>query len=318
MNQLIIKNLSDLVDLYKKDPKFKFKVNAINKALVYIKEYKYPIQSGQYAKENLSHIGDGIARRIDEILQTGTLSELPQLSNDKILQAMNNLTSITGMGEARAKSLIKLGIFNINDFKKALVEGKVKSTHHIDVGLKYYDDFKQRIPREEIEQMENILLEEVKKVNPDMIFHICGSYRRGRKSCGDIDVLITLKDYDGKVKYLPKYVDRLSKIGFLKDHLTTKGEKKYMGVCMLPDSNLGRRIDIRFVEYEEYYAALIYFTGSKNFNIDLRNKAIELGYSLNEYGLTDKKTKKLICLHSEEEIFKLLKIAYVKPLDRDN
>ena len=46
---------------------------------------------------------------------------------------------------------------------------------------------------------------------------------------------------------------------------------------MLPRSNLGRRIDIRFVEYEEYYAALIYFTGSKNFNIDLRNKAIELG-----------------------------------------
>lgn len=315
MNSDIILNLENLASFYKKDSKLKFKYNAINKALVHIKQYPYKITSGKYAKDNISNIGTGIANRIDEIIKTGTLSELPKLSNDKSLDALTELTSITGMGETRAKSLIKNGITSIDLYRKALKDNKIKSTHHIDIGLKYYEDLKLRIPRDEIEMMEKILKTELYQINPNMIFNICGSYRRGRKTCGDIDVLITLKDHTDNIKYLPKYVDRLTQIGFLIDHLTTKGEKKYMGVCRI--DQIARRIDIRFVEYDAYYAALIYFTGSKNFNIQIRNKAIELGYSLNEYGLTEKKNNKLICLHSESEIFDLLKLEYVKPTDRD-
>ena len=76
---------------------------------------------------------------------------------------------------------------------------------------------------------------------------------------------------------------------------------------------------MRFVEYPAYYAALIYFTGSKNFNIEIRNKALEKGYSLSEYGFckVDDPNKKPITHHSEEEIFDFLGIQYVTPKDRD-
>lgn len=90
-----------------------------------------------------------------------------------------------------------------------------------------------------------------------------------------------------------------------------------MGVCRLNDKFPARRIDIRFVDYSQYYAALIYFTGSKNFNIQIRNKAIEKGYSLNEYGLIDKKTEKKIVLNSEKDIFEFLNIKYLKPCERN-
>ncbi len=315
MNFNLIQKLSNLADLYKLDSKLKFKLAAINKALVYINVYPLPIISGTYAKQHLPSIGDGIAKRIDEIITTGTLSELTQLSNNNIFDAIADLTRITGLGEIRAKKLIKQDINTVNEYKKAIEEGRVKSTHHIDIGLKYFDDLQQRIPRQEIEQMEIILRKELTKLSSHLIFNICGSYRRDKITCGDIDILITNRDTHDDIHYLPKYVNNLTKIGFIVDHLTYKGEKKYMGVCKL--YNLGRRIDLRFVEYAAYYAALIYFTGSKNFNIQIRNKAIDLGYSLNEYGLTQKKTKKLICLHSEEEIFNLLKLDYVKPSDRD-
>jgi len=314
-NQLIIQNLTDLLQHYKNDSKLKFKYAAINKALAYIKLYQYPIKSGNYAKEHLPNIGDGIAKRIDEIIKTGTLSELPLHNNNVIAIAINDLTRITGLGETRARKLANMGIMSVEQYKQAIANGKVKSTHHIDVGLKYFDDLEQRIPRHEIEKMEVILRSELHKLNPNLIFNICGSYRRGRETCGDIDVLITNQDINDKTQYLPQYVQRLNSRGFLVDHLTVNGQKKYMGVCKI--AKLGRRIDIRFVDYEAYYAALIYFTGSKNFNIDIRNKAIEMEYSLNEYGLTDKNTGEVICLHSEKEIFELLCIDYVAPLERD-
>lgn len=313
INQKIVDELTKLAELYKQDSSLKFKYSAINKAIVYIKQYPYEIKSGEYAKENISNIGKGIAERIDEIISTGTLSELSKLSKQQgqpIDNPVEILKSITGVGDTRAQKLVKMGITTISEYKKAIKEGRVKSTHHIDIGLKYYDNLKERIPREEIDNLKKVIDVELKNIDSDMIYDICGSYRRGKKTCGDIDVLIT--NPKNNVSYLGVLVNRLTKKGFLIDHLTSHGDKKYMGIC-----KGNRRIDIRYVEYTAYYAALIYFTGSKNFNIQIRNKAIELGYSLNEYGLKDKKSNKLIILHSEKEIFELLGIEYVRPEERD-
>lgn len=312
MNNTIINNLEQLANLYKKDPKLKFKVSAINKALSYIKNYPYSITSGQYAREHLPSIGDGISKRIDEIIETGSLKELSNISLDKSLQALECLTSITGLGEARAKELIKEGITNVEEYRKAIKEGRIKSTHHIDIGLKYYDDFNKRIPRNEIEKMEVLLRNKLYELDDDMVYNICGSYRRNAKDCGDIDILITNRKKDNN--YLARYVKILTDNGFLIDHLTMNGKKKYMGVCKI--DKIARRIDIRYIDYEAYYTALIYFTGSKEFNIRVRNIAIEKGYSLSEYGLKDKKSNKLVSMYSEEEVFELLGIEYIEPENR--
>lgn len=326
-NDLIIKKLSELSQIYSFDKSKKFKKNAIDNALNEIKLHKNKINSGKYAQKNIKKIGEGISKRIDEILTTGELSEIKEYDsiltpdntnsnnnssiNNKI-RCINELKRITGMGETRAKSLYDLGIRSIGQYKNEIEKGNIKSTHHIDVGIKYLNDFEIRIPREEIKKMEIILKDCLSQLNSNNIFNICGSYRRGSETCGDIDILISNKS---NKSYLTEYVKLLKDRKFLIDDLTNKGEKKYMGVCKI--DKIARRIDIRFINYESYYSALLYFTGSKNFNLYVRNEALKRNYSLSEYGMKNKINGKLILVDSEEDIFSLLGLEYVKPTDRN-
>ncbi|NDB83487.1 MAG: hypothetical protein EB127_12285 [Alphaproteobacteria bacterium] len=87
-----------------------------------------------------------------------------------------------------------------------------------------------------------------------------------------------------------------------------------MGFCMIKQqgkkTNTARRIDIRFIPYNSYGAAILYFTGSKNFNTQMRSWALGRGYSLNEYGLKNTKDNTLIACKTEEEVFKILEYPY--------
>ena len=257
--------------------------------------------------------GKGIITRIEKILENGSL---PQSKPDEISAIMELLCSITGVGPTRAKKWLESGIKTINDVKDAIKAGKIKSTHHIDIGLKYYNDFLMRIPRKEIQMMEKILRRTLRYMNPKCILTICGSYRRGCKDSGDIDIIIThpnISENIQKEKFLSTFVKALKAINFIIDDLTKLGEKKYMGVCKT--GKISRRIDIRCFNYPEYYAAMLYFTGSKNFNLQMRNIAILKGYSLNEYGL--KKNGKIIMIKSEKECFDLLDMEYSDPEERN-
>jgi DNA polymerase beta len=318
MNHQIISILERLHKQYQSDSSLRFKTRALRNALSEIKKHNYEITSSEYAVKKIKSIGNGIASRIDEILKTGTLSEL-KIDNTNI-SIMDELLTITGIGPTRANQLVKDGITGINDLKKQVSDGKIKITHHIQIGLDYYVDLTKRIPRNEITLMKKVLQKEIKYVDSKLLFEICGSYRRGVPDSGDIDVLISHSkhlDNISKQKYLQKLVKRLKETGFILDSLTSDGAKKYMGVCRIDSSPYGRRIDIRCVDFSAYYAALLYFTGSKNFNILVRNRALELGYSLNEYSLTKKEDNKKIILNSEKELFEILDIDYIKPTERN-
>ena len=141
-----------------------------------------------------------------------------------------------------------------------------------------------------------------------------------KNDSGDIDVLLTCPGLTTEIKefsFLSKLVKLLKKDNFIIDDLTKSGEKKYMGVCKLKSNLPARRIDIRCVNYDEYYSSLLYFTGSKNFNVLMRQNAIDMNYSLNEYGLKNKKNGELMKLNSEEELFKILNVPYMNPEDRN-
>ena len=92
-------------------------------------------------------------------------------------------------------------------------------------------------------------------------------------------------------------------------------ETKFMGFAQLPNKNV-RRIDIRFMPYESYYCALLYFTGSGNFNRKMRNVAIQMNYKLNEYGLykinKGGKYERLL-VESEKDVFDYLNMEYLPP-----
>lgn len=302
----------------------KFKGFALQKAAKTIEEANIHITSGNIAKEKLG-ISDKIAGRIDEIIQHGTLLELQDSQENietPVLSAYDELCGITGIGPKRAKTLVEQGFDSISKLRQGVIDGKVKLTHHIQLGLKWYEDLNERIPREEVAKLEVVLKNVLKKIDPKLILMVTGSYRRGRQTCGDIDCLITLpfvmSDKLEEYGHLKAFVEKLHEIGFLVGDLTTRGDKKYMGICQLePGKSKGRRIDIRCVGYDNYFAAMIYFTGSKNFNIDIRRKALEKGFSLNEYGFTNKETGEKVLVHSEEELFQIIGMDFVLPSDRD-
>ena len=230
-----------------------------------------------------------------------------------------NLQKITGIGPSKAKELINKNItFDdlINNNNNVLDN----LTHHQKLGVKYYYDVLKPIPHEIIQEVEKYLNKF------DFKFNICGSYRRKKKTSGDIDVLIEKEN-----KSLKEIIHILTKKKFLVDHLTEDGSTKYMGFCKIKNSH-HMRIDIRLIPKESYPFALLYFTGSKKTNTMMRNQAIKLGFKLNEYSLVktnvplhsdnnfDKskmtRTDIPVYFDSEEMIFECLNLNYIKPEDR--
>ena len=305
--------------------KNQFRLTQFKKAFTSLQSYPGEIISGQQARE-LPGIGKGIADRIDVILATHTLPELTiHQVMDPMTTLINELTSVTGIGETNARRFIEEGVTSLEDLRLKVASGQIKITHHMQVGLRFQQDFEQKIPYQEVFELGQILKMQVSSLDPQIIVEICGSHRRQRPLSGDIDVLMThpliVTDEDlitAPIRYLKEIVKVLKKTGFLVDDLTTQGDTKYMGVCRHPKCPIGHRIDIRFVTYESYFPALVYFTGSMTLNKMMRTIAIEKGYTLNEYGLYrhlgDKEER--IIVKSEQEIFDLLGLVYLEPPER--
>jgi len=321
--ELIISKLECLKELYKQKEDKKWNLKAISGAIDSLKKYSGEIISGKQLEKEIKGIGEKISKRIDEILETGDLKEINENIDMNIVKKteyINNILEITGVGLVRAKKWVEMGLKDVEDVKKAIEDKRITSTHHIDIGIKYFYDIKERINRDEIDRMKIILINSIKKVDKKLIFEICGSYRRGCKDSGDIDILISHPDFIENIqenKFLDKIVKELTKENFIVDKLTDKGNSKFMGMCKIESSKFSRRIDVRVVDYKSYYTSLLYFTGNKNFNVYLRNIAIEKNYSLNEYGLTDIRDNSITFINSEKEIFDILKVPYKSPEERD-
>lgn len=312
LNGILLNELTRLLKHYDTN-KDTFRARALRPVVKALEEYPEKIISADQAKKNIKGIGKGIEARIDEILKTGRLKELEGIVNDD--EALNVIMSVTGIGPVKAKKLVKQGIKTIDQLRRAFDNKEVDLTHHTQVGLKWHEDIQQRIPRNEVALFETRIKQECAKIDPNILMEICGSYRRGCDTCGDIDVLISIQHPQSKTAYLKKLVMGLKKVGVLVDDLTDKGDKKYMGVGKI--DKLGRRIDIRYMEYENFFAGLVYFTGSKNFNIQIRQRALEMGYSLNEYSFTRVCDDTHVIVHSEKELFDILEMEYVQPNDRN-
>ena len=322
MNLLIIKNLTKLYKQYRlsNDPKIsQFKSNVINKLIKIVKEYNKEIKNGNELK-GIKGVGEGSIRRINEIIKTSTLLELKDDNNSDII---SNLSNVYGIGKVKAKSLVVDNrIRSITDLRDKIESGNVSVTRNVILGLKYFEDINKKIMRKEMDAFQKYIGECIRNnsIFHGVVFSICGSYRRGLTSSGDIDVLISDPEYKTgiqKQEYLSKLVNFLIDKKFILDSLTSNGLTKYMGICRLPRRKIARRIDIRCVNYNSYYTALLYFTGSRQLNINMRLNALNNGYKLNEYSVYNIKKKQEIFPKSEEEIFKLCQMDYLQPRDRN-
>nr|XP_056716257.1 DNA polymerase beta [Euleptes europaea] len=315
--------LTELANYEKNVNRAIHKYNAYRKAASVISKYPSKIKSGAEAKK-LDGVGAKIAEKIDEFLSTGKLRKLEKIRQDDTSSSINFLTRVTGIGPAAARKFVDEGIKTLDDLKR----NEHKLNHHQQIGLKYFEDFEKRIPREEMLEMQEIVLNEVKKVDPTYIATVCGSFRRGAESSGDMDILLTHPDFTSESSKQPKLlhqvVAQLENIHFITDTLS-KGDTKFMGVCRLPNKDEEadipfRRIDIRLIPKDQYYCGVLYFTGSDIFNKNMRTHALEMGFTLNEYtirplGVTGVAGEPLP-VDSEKDIFDYIQWKYREPKDR--
>ena len=280
MNKQIIDQLLLLATQFKQDGN-SFKASALFKGLSIIKELDYEIEDITQI-EKLKGIGKGICKRVNEILETGKLNELNNKVDKK--KIIEELTSVFGIGVKIAnKYMNDFNIKNITELKEAHDKSIIKLTDEMLIGLKYVDDLKYRISYINIKNIESVLKNLLKQYYPELIMKICGSYRRVRETSGDIDILLTCKEPICN-DYLRKVVNLLTEETYLVDHLTKKGLTKYMGICHLFNGQYVR-IDIRYIKYESFAPALLYFTGSGELNRKMRELANTQGYTINEYGV---------------------------------
>lgn len=310
-----------------------FRIRSIRKAIDALKDHDQEIRSGDQAKQ-LKGIGQGIADRIDIILSTGTLPELGEVEESSESKAVDSLITINGIGEKTALRFYRdYGIRSAEDLIKRWKEGtfkveKHKLTHHIEIGLKYYDAFNVRIPREEIDDFYPQLDRMIEEIDPSnqLVYEIAGSYRRKKATSGDVDILLshrelkTKEDLEkSKENYLNLLLEKLMDTGMLVDHLDNDVNTYYKGVIVL--KSIPRRIDIMIIPYNTYASALLHNTGSGPFNQRLRAHAMKKGYHLSQHGLykvvRGKKESEPIPTLTEQEIFSILGVKYLKPEERD-
>jgi DNA polymerase beta len=287
--------------------------------------------------KNISGIGKGTIKRIDEILKTGTLQELAnkyeydQEKAEKI-NSIQELEKIIGIGSSTSKRLITdYGITSINDLRKAIKSGKIKATSKILLGLKYYGVVKDKIPRAEITETEKYLAKTASSIDPDLHIVVCGSYRRGKAFSGDIDVLVyypkaeTLREIINPKKYglepyLELFVKKLTRDGFLLDDLDKNFDRKYMGFSKYKSYPV-RRIDIRYVPYNSLPTATLHYTGPHELNIAMRKAAKKRSMKLSEYGLYKVDMNGIetpVKIGSEEDVFRILGMPYLTPVERES
>uniref|UniRef100_A0A3Q1CRK1 DNA-directed DNA polymerase n=1 Tax=Amphiprion ocellaris TaxID=80972 RepID=A0A3Q1CRK1_AMPOC len=168
-------------------------------------------------------------------------------------------------------------------------------------------------------------------IDPALVAMACGSYRRGKATCGDVDVLISHPDGKSHKGVFSKILQSLHDSGFLTDDLVSHEEngeqKKYMGVCRLPGPDQRhRRLDVIVVPYNEFACALMYFTGSAHFNRSMRALAKTKRMSLSEHSLNkDVVRQGSVKVHggtplptpTEKDVFNLLGIPFRLPHERD-
>jgi len=272
-------------------------------------------KDSELTEENLDQlkgIGKGLKEKIRLIIDTNTCPDYEKiLNNTKNNSIKESFLKIHGVGPTCATKLIQNGFKTIDDLRNC----KEIDKHLNDVqkkGLHYYEDILEKIPNQEIKLHETYLKKMLHSIDKNAELTIAGSYRRKKETSGDIDLLIKAKD---KAVYM-SFINHLINKGYLIETLA-HGPKKFMGMGTINQVK-NRRIDIMYTKPEEYPFAILYFTGSADFNVTMRNNLLEKGYTINEYSVKHTDTKKKVNhkFITEKDIFDYFEFEYLGPENR--
>jgi DNA polymerase (family 10) len=278
------------------------------------------VKEPQKLKE-LPGIGDRLVEHLTEIVDTGDYSLRKKLLK-KYPATILDLLQLQSLGPKKVAFLwsnFKAG--TVADVERIAKEGKLrdlpgfgeKSEQNI---LKAVEVFKKSSGRFHINDAEDAaiaIVAHIKKAGKAVdAVTPAGSLRRGKETVGDLDLLVTLADGHTSKKYVDALAKHILEFPGI-DQTLAHGENK---VSFTLENGL--QIDVRLLEKENFGAALLYFTGSKEHNVALRGRANDLGYTLNEYALATLKGEKRVAGRTEEEIYSKLKLDFIPPELREN
>lgn len=266
---------------------------------------------GLKALMEIPGVGQGIAEHIEEFLKKGAFAEYKKYKK-KYPVDIAGLTSVSGIGPKMVKTLWhKLKIKNLTDLEKAAKAGQIAKLERLgqktqDKILKGIEFLKQTGDRQILGFLLDGLRDLEKQIEniPGVTKAVvAGSARRRKETIGDIDILAVS---DTPEKVMEKFV----RLPFVADVIAEGPTKTSVRL------KWGLNADLRVVPKESFGAALLYFTGSKDHNIKLREIAIKKGLKLNEYGLF--KGSKSIAGKTEEEVYKALGLKFIEPEMRED
>ncbi|EXB76504.1 DNA polymerase lambda [Morus notabilis] len=187
LNKNITQIFGRLIDIYRAlgDDRRSF---SYYKAIPVIEKFPFNIESAEQVK-HLPSIGKSMQDHIQEIVTTGKLSKLEHFETDEKVRTISLFGEVWGIGPATALKLYEKGHRTLDDLKN-----ESSLTNAQKLGLKYFHDIKQRIPRHEVQEMESLLKKAVEDILPGVVVICGGSFRRGKASCGDMDIVITHPD----------------------------------------------------------------------------------------------------------------------------
>lgn len=314
--ETIIRELDTLrrADIAKKEP---FSARAYAKVIEQLRAMEGPIQSINDVKD-IKGVGKKIKDKIQEILTTGSLKAATEARKETNLESLDLLQGIHGIGPVKAKQLVETkGIKTIQELRTELEKDPDLLNEVQKMGLRYYEDAILRIPRHEMAMHETFILN---ALDPRFTASVVGSYRRGAENSGDIDVLLMLPDSMTKKAQGELFLETIQLFqdsDYIVDTLAL-GPKKFLGYVKLNEGSKARRLDLLMTPEEEFAYAILYFTGSQNFNVAFRSYALNKGYTLNEHTMKSVKegVEEVPPMKTENDIFDFLGLKYVEPTNR--
>ncbi len=302
---------ADLIRISGGDP---FRARSYEKAAAAVAAYPKDVASlDEKALQQIPTVGKGMATRIHEYTEKGSMHELEEL-RELVPPGIRELTKIPGLGPKKAVLVYEeLGIATLEELVTAIAEHKLRGIKGL--GPKTEDNLKRNIEQYQ-QHGDRVRLDVALKLAEELIAGLsqcvaiqeltyCGSLRRMRETIGDIDILAASKD----VEAVMNAFDALRGV----ERTIARGDTK-MSVITAK----GVQVDLRVVPHDAWGAALIYFTGSKAHNIKIREKAVKQGWKLSEYGLFKVETDKKMVAKTEEAVYAKLGLPWIPPTLRED
>ena len=307
----VFDEIADILEIQGENP---FRIRSYRNAARTVGDFPQPISdlvaAGKDPKD-ISGIGESLAEKIKEILASGTCKALQGLRK-QLPPHLPDLLKVKGLGPKKVKVLWeKLGITSLDELKAAAAAGNIcglegmgeKTEQNILKGLATLEAEAGRISIRQAAEQVAAIRRHLEKIKAIRRFEAAGSFRRRRETIGDLDFLIEATDRKAAAEEILKYES-------VEDVIARGQEKVSVQLAS------GVQVDFRFVEEDDFGAALMYFTGSKAHNIALRKRARKDDLKLNEYGLF--RGEKRVAGRTEEEVFKSLGLQWIPPEMRED